>query len=162
LPVSERGERLAAGLLSRVDEVQTTIEPLDDATWARICVAEGWPIGMVAYHLGLGFRRQGGWLAQHAKGGRPHDFSWDETHALNAAFAARSGLPTKDQTRRFLDKTSRHFASIVRALSDEQLDATAYVYKEKPRSADWVVAVLAYVHIDGHLASIRATLGSSA
>lgn len=159
--MSERGERLAVGLLSRVDAVQATIEPLDDATWARTCAAEGWPVGMVAYHLGLGFRRQGGWLAQHAKGGPPHDFSWDETHSLNAAFAKRAGVPSKDQTRRFLDKTARHFASIIRALRDDQLDATAYVYKEKPRSADWVVAVLAYGHIDGHLASIKATVAAT-
>ena len=157
--MGERGERCADAILTRIAELEKTLAPLGVAEWRRPCEGEGWPLGLVASHIGLGLDRQAGWIEEHARSGEPHAFSWDETNELNAENARRRGLLSRMTALRFLRDRAERIASLARALSEEQLDAVVFSYQEKGRSAEWVLTVLACRHIDEHHRSIRAALG---
>ncbi len=157
--MGERGERCADAILTRIAELEKTLTPLDVEEWRRPCEGEGWPLGLVASHIGLGLDRQAGWIEEHSRSGEPHAFSWDETNELNAENARRRGLLSRMTALRFLRDRAERIASLARGLSDEQLDAIVFSYQDKGRSAEWVLSVLACRHIDEHHRSIRAALG---
>jgi hypothetical protein len=156
--MSERGERCADAILSRIAELGKTLAPLGIQEWRRACEGEGWPLGLVASHIGLGLDRQAGWIEEHARSGAAHAFSWGETNELNAENARRRGLLSKMSALRFLRDRAERIASLARALSDEQLDAVVFTYEDKGRTAEWVISVLACRHIDEHHRSIKAAL----
>jgi hypothetical protein len=156
--MSERGDRCAAAILSRISDLEKTLAPLGFEEWRRPCEGEGWPLGLVASHIGLGLDRQAGWIEEYARSGVPHAFSWDETNELNAENARRRGLLSRMSAMRFVRDRAERIAGLTRALTDEQLDAIVFSYQDKGRTAEWVISVLACRHIDEHHRSIRAAL----
>ena len=156
--MAERGERCADAILRRITELERTLAPLGIEDWRRPCAAEGWPLGLVASHIGLGLDRQAGWIEEHARSGAPHAFSWDETNELNAENAKRRGLLSKMSATRFVRDRADRLASLARVLTDEQLDAVVFSHEGKGRTAEWVLSVLACRHIDEHHRSIKASI----
>jgi DinB family protein len=157
--LNERGERCAAAILARISELERTLAPLDVEEWRRPCEVEGWPLGLVASHIGLGLDRQAGWIEEHSRSGQPHVFSWGETNALNAENARRRGLLSKMSALRFVRDRAERIASLARTLNDAQLDAIVFSHQNKGRTAEWVLSVLVCRHIDEHHRSIKAALG---
>jgi hypothetical protein len=156
--MGERGDRCADAILTRIAELERTLVPLGLEEWRRPCEGEGWPLGLVASHVGLGLDRQAAWIEEHALSGAAHVFSWDETNGMNAENARRRGLLSKMTALRFLRDRAGRIATLARSLTDEQLDAVVYSYADKGRNAEWVLTVLACGHIDEHHRSIRTAL----
>ncbi len=156
--MGERGERCADAILARVADLEHTLATLDVEQWRRPCEGEGWPIGLVASHIGLGLDRQAGWIEEHARSGQAHAFSWDETNELNAENARRRGLLSRMSALRFVRDRAERIATLARGLADDQLDAIVYAYNDKGRSAEWLLTVLVCRHIDEHHRSIRSAL----
>jgi len=156
--MGERGDRCANAVLTRVADLERTLARVDARLWGRRCEAEGWPIGLVASHIGLGLDRQAGWIEEHARSGIAHAFSWDETNDLNAENARRRGILSRMSATRFLRDRADRVASLARSLTDAQLDAVVFTYEGKGRTAEWVLSVLACRHIDEHHRSIKAAL----
>jgi hypothetical protein len=159
--MTERGERCAAGILTRITELERTLAPVGVEQWRRPCEGEGWPLGLVASHIGLGLDRQAEWIEEHSRSGTAHQFSWDETNELNAESARRRGLLSKMSAMRFVRDRADRIASLARDLTDPQLDAVVFSHQEKGRTAEWVLAVLVCRHIDEHHRSIKATLATT-
>lgn len=157
--MGERGDRCADAILSRIAELERTLAPVSFEGWRRSCEGEGWPVGLVASHIGLGLDRQAAWIEEHAHSGTAHAFSWDETNALNAENARRRGLLSRMSAIRFVRDRAERLASLARELTDAQLDAIVFSHQGTGRSAEWVISVLACRHIDEHHRSIRAALG---
>ena len=158
--MSERGDRCADAILSRIADLEKTLAPLGVDVWRRPCGGEGWPLGLVASHIGLGLDRQASWIEEHAHSGTAHAFSWDETNELNAENARRRGLLSRMSTMRFVCDRAERLASLARGLTDAQLDAIVFSHQDKGRTAEWVIGVLACRHIDEHHRSIKAALGA--
>jgi hypothetical protein len=159
--MSERGDRCAEAILTRIADLERTLAPLGVEQWRRPCEGEGWPLGLVASHIGLGLDRQAGWIEEHAHSGEPHAFSWDETNELNAENARRRGLLSRMSALRFVRDRAERIAALARGLTGDQLDAVVFTYQDKGRTAEWVISVLACRHIDEHHRSIKAALGAS-
>jgi DinB family protein len=158
--MTQRGDQSAAAILTRIAELERTLAPVDIEHWGRPCPSEGWPLGLVASHIGLGLDRQAGWIEEHARSGEPFAFTWEETNDLNAEAARRRGLLSKMSALRFVRDRAERLASLARSLTEAQLDAIVYSYEGKSRSAEWVINVLACRHIDEHTRSIRDTLAA--
>ena len=156
--MSDRGDRCAEAILTRIADLERTLAPLGIEEWRRPCEGEGWPLGLVASHIGLGLDRQAGWIEEHARSGEPHAFSWGETNELNAENARRRGLLSRMSALRFVRDRAERIAALARGLTDEQLDAIVFTYQDKSRTAEWVISVLACRHIDEHHRSIKAAL----
>lgn len=158
--MGERGERCADAILTRIAELERTLASLGIEEWRRPCEGEGWPLGLVASHIGLGLDRQASWIEEHARSGQAHAFSWDETNDLNAENARRRGLVSRTAARRFVRDRAERIATLARGLTDRQLDAVVFTHQDKGRTAEWVMSVLACRHIDEHHRSIRTALAT--
>ncbi|MHB8631998.1 MAG: DinB family protein, partial [Candidatus Limnocylindria bacterium] len=89
------GEVLADELDAEIKKVVATLDRLSDEQWRRTAAAEGWPVGLVAFHIALGLERQAGWIEQALGGGPPHQFSRDATNQMTAAVANAGIVPSK-------------------------------------------------------------------
>ncbi|MDQ2952381.1 MAG: DinB family protein [Chloroflexota bacterium] len=158
--MGERGDRCADAILTRIADLERTLASLGVEEWRRACEGEGWPLGLVASHIGLGLDRQASWIEEHARTGRAHAFSWHETNDLNAENARRRGLLSRMTARRFVRDRAERIAMLARGLTDGQLDAVVFTYQDRGRTAEWVISVLACRHIDEHHRSIKAALAT--
>jgi DinB family protein len=166
--VSEQGEiggmtGTRAEVWSRLSARVRTLEQLmGSATieqWTLPCEAEGWSVGLVGCHVGLGLRRQAGWLERVAAGGKPHDFSWDRTHKLNALVQRRVLRPDRAEVLRSLAAGLDRWHRLLGTMTESELARTAFRQGPNERSVEWVAGVLAVRHIDEHTRSIRTALG---
>src|SRR5260370_34357694 len=122
--VSDRGDRCAQAILTRIAALGQTLAPLEVEQWRRPCEGEGWPLGLVASHIGLGLDRQAGWIEEHAQSGAAHAFSWDETNGLNADNARRRGLLSRMSAMRFVRDRAEHIPRLAPRLPQEPLPPT--------------------------------------
>lgn len=152
--VPSNGEVLADAISSKVSEIIATLERLSDEQWRRTCASEGWPVGLVAFHIALGIERQGGWIEDALEGRPVHEFSWDRTDEMNAAVARAEILPSRPFVLAGLAAGAERLRARLQNMSDIDADRVALSY----RSRDLSVQVLMQVfmrHIDEHHASIR-------
>lgn len=149
-----RGEVFAEELWAKVSEVIATLEGMSDDQWRLTCVAEGWPVGLVAFHITLGLERQGGWIENALDGGPVHEFSWDQTDEMNAAVAKAGILPSRQFVLAGLPAAGARLRALLQNMSDSDLDRTALSHSGKDRSVQVLMKVFMR-HIDEHAASIR-------
>src|SRR5438309_3790182 len=89
------GALLADELEAKLREIEATLRQASDAQWRAVCPSEGWPVGLVAFHLAFHMERPAGWLEDALAGKPPFELSSAETDALNAAVAGYGILPSK-------------------------------------------------------------------
>lgn len=154
---SARASELADEFLARFATLDELLRSLTAEQWALPCGGEGWPVGYVAHHIGQGIARPRGWIEQVLVGEDPFAFDWEVTHQLNRRRSAQLGLPSPDDTLRFLKVTAEHFGALVRSLSDEQLDRIGFVHGTARRDVAWVVT-LVMRHIDEHRSGILSAI----
>jgi len=151
-------------LMAPVEERLRTLEPVTgDAAathWARRCAAEGWPVGLVCYHIARGFERQAAFIDGAISGAGPHRYSWDETHALNAHIAAEHPLPTPDEVLATARAAIERGRAVLTAMRDADLAGVAFVNSTFQGDVRWVVRSLMPQHADGHLASIASAIAT--
>lgn len=87
----------------------------------------------------------------------PFAFDWEVTHEGNRRRSAQLGLPSRDDTLRFLKVTAEHFGALVRSLSDEQLHRIGFAHGAARRDVAWVVK-LVMRHIDEHRSGILSAI----
>ncbi len=82
-------------LRAAVSEALAVTRGLGDDDCRIPSVAEGWPAVIVAYHIGLGLRRQAGFLARALTREEPFVFEWEPTHDINAVNAREHASMSK-------------------------------------------------------------------
>lgn len=148
------GEILAEALSTKVSEIMALLDPLSDEQWRRTCAAEGWPVGLVAFHIALGIERQGGWIENALEGGPAHEFSWDLTDEMNAAVAKAGILPSRSFVLAGLPAAAERLRALLQNMSDSGADRVALSYDGKDVSVRVVMKGLMR-HIDEHATSLR-------
>lgn len=151
--MSARAAELADAFLARFATLDELLRSLTAEQWALPCSGEGWPVGYVAHHIGQGIARPRGWIEQVLVGEDPFAFDWEVTHEINRRRSAQLGLPSRDDTLRFLTVTAEHFGALVRSLSDDQLDRIGFAQGAARRDVAWVVKLVMH-HIDEHRSGI--------
>lgn len=155
--MSARADGLADEFLARFATLDELLRSLTAEQWALPCSGEGWPVGYVAHHIGQGIARPRGWIERVLVGEDPFAFDWEVTHEGNRRRSARLGLPSRDDTLRFLKVTAEHFGALVRSLSDEQLDRIGFAHGAARRDVAWVVK-LVMRHVDEHRSGILSAI----
>jgi len=156
--VSERVDGALVALFARLSELEAVVGALSDAEWRRETDAEGWPVGLVAFHIARGFQRQAEFIEEVQRRHGPHLFSWDETHQLNAAVAAAHRSPGRDEVLALARSSVGRMAAALSSMDDAALAGPAFVFEGRERDAVWVAGRLATDHARGHLESISATV----
>jgi hypothetical protein len=154
-----KGEALAKQFEAKVQEATRVIERLSDADWKKTTAAEKWSVGVVAHHIAAGHAGISGIVKTVAGGGSIPDFTMKMLDDMNAKHATDFAGCTKSETLQLHRDNAAAAAALVRGLSDTDLARSGTVLKEMPpMSAEQAVTGILITHIDGHVASIRATV----
>ncbi len=155
-----RAENLAKKFEAKAQEATGVIEKLSDADWKKVTSAEKWPVGVVAHHFAGAHETIGGLIKTIASGQSVPNFSMDMLHAMNAKHAQEFANCTKAETLALHKKNVATAAAIVRGVDDAKFDQKGTVLTGAPPMSAEQLAGLLVSHVDEHLGSIRATVGS--
>jgi hypothetical protein len=160
--MSERGARLAAALERANAEVIAFAESCPAERWTAPCVDDGRTVAAVVRHVGGAYIAHGR-LVQAAADGEPIPTmftNWEIIHAGNAQSAAKYANADRDETIASLRRNGGNLASVIRDLTDEQLDRTAVVpiFRSDAQSAAWIIEHVIVFHPKRHLVGLRATV----
>ena len=161
------GAAVADELEAKLREFEATLRQATDAQWRAVCPLEGWPVGLVAFHIALHMERPAGWIEDALAGKPPFEFSWAETDALNAAVAGYGILPSKGFVLGALAGAASRMQALLRAMTDADLERDALIDRSGGVGDAKVGSVRGLIRVwmrrtDEHFASIRATIAGAA
>jgi hypothetical protein len=158
--VTDRGAVISA-LEAAVDEALFITRRLaaDDCRIASS--GEGWPLVVVAYHIGLGLRRQAGFIARALTGEPPFEFEWEPTHDLNAVNAREHGGMSKDTAANEIDAGWDRLQGVIARMGEEDWSRAVFSFDGRARSADVVLRRMVLPHVSQHLESLRNTVSAT-
>ena len=161
------GAALADELEAKLREIEATLRQASDAQWRAVCPSEGWPVGLVAFHLALHMERPAGWIEDALAGKPPFEFSSAETDALNAAVAGYGILPSKSFVLGALAGAGSRIQATLRAMTDADFERDALIDRSGGVREAKIASVRGMMRVvmrrtDDHFASIRAAIAGVA
>jgi len=161
------GAAVADDLEAKLREIEATLRQASDAQWRAVCPSEGWPVGLVAFHLAFHMERPAGWLEDALAGKPPFEFSSAETDALNAAVAGYGILPSKGLVLGALAGAWSRMRAALHALTDADFERVALIDRSGGAGEAKVATIRGMMRVvmrrtDDHIASIRATIAGAA
>lgn len=159
--MSDRVEALATRLEQVNEELMETISACDDDAWRRVSSATGWPVGVIASHVAGGQKLIADWV-QSLASGQPVSVDMPTVHESNKAHAEKRRDVTREDVQESLRRNGEAAASVLRSLTDEQLDRSApiAIYEGEEVTAGQLAERLLIGHVRGHLDEIRETVGT--
>jgi hypothetical protein len=157
-----RSAELAERFIEATEQVVTLVEEISDERWGWVTSAEGWTVAAVAHHIARAFLPEAALIQQVARGEEIMAAykDWTIIHSSNAERKEQFAACTKDEVVELLRANREEALAIVRELSDSQLDNAAVIpiIRPEPLTAGQLVEGLLIGHINGHVASIQATV----
>lgn len=159
-----RGAALADDLEAKLRQIEAILREASDAQWRAVCPSEGWPVGLVAFHLALHMERPAGWIEDALAGKPPYEFSLAETDTLNDAVARYGVLPSKGFVLGALAGGAARMLAVLHSMTDADLERDALVDRTGGEAKVGKIRGLLRVWMlqtDAHFASIRATVAAA-
>lgn len=151
-----------AGVLREVGEAVAlalaTVRRMTDADCRRTSPVEGWPAVIVAYHIGLGLRRQAGFIARALTAEAPFEFQWEPTHEVNAVNAREHALMSKDDAAVEIVEGWARLQTVIGRMGEEEWARDVFAFEGRRRSADVVLRRIVLPHVTDHLKSLQTTV----
>jgi uncharacterized damage-inducible protein DinB len=156
--MSERAANYASQFEALNNEMIAAVEQCSDEQWQQKTQSEGWSVGCTAHHLAGGHGPIAGFVQAIATGSEIPPITMEMIDAGNAQHAQEFANPSKQETLEMLRSSGANAASMVRGLSDEQLDRTATLplMGNQAVSAEQMIQMVLIGHVKEHLESIRA------
>jgi hypothetical protein len=153
---------VAEGLASRFEQVNqeviSTVEGCSEQQWRQKSGAEAWSVAVTAHHIAGSYVPIARLLRRIALAGEVPVLTREQIDQGNAASAERFANCTQAETLDLLRTAGAEAASILRALSDEQLAQAARVnHLDATLTAAQLAEQVLIGHAQEHLASIRST-----
>ena len=156
-------ERAAAlrDVRAAVDDVLAVSRRFDEEECRLSSVVEGWPAVIVVYHIGLGFRRQAGFIARALTGEEPFEFEWEPTHAMNAINAREHASMSKEEAAEEVQQGWTRLQAVIARMAEGDWSREVFASGGRRWSADVVLRRIVLPHVTQHLESLRRTLARS-
>jgi uncharacterized damage-inducible protein DinB len=159
--MSQRVQTLAEQFIATNQAVIAAVEQCSESDWRARCAGEGRSVGVVAYHIAAGHQIALTIAQAGATGdGAPqwmHGMTEADGHQMNARQAEEHADCTAEEVVALLQRNGARVVDFIRGLSDEQLGRTVPFADDL--LAEDLIRHLLIGHAQGHLASIRTTLG---
>lgn len=162
--MNKRANALADRLERGATDLATFASELTTAEWETQVPRDGRSIGVVVHHVASVLPTEIH-LAQVLASGKPvTGVTTDDIHAMNAAHARDNHAVTREESVDLLKRNSSAAATVIRTLTDEQLDRASPVslYEDAPLTTQFMLEDHAVRHSYHHLALLRTTLGRKA
>jgi hypothetical protein len=163
-PVHTRSARLADRLERGARDLAEFARGLTDAEWRMRTPGDGRQVGVIVHHVATVYPLEVH-LAQMMAAGTPIvGVTWDTVHEMNAAHATEHAGVTKADALALLAEHSAAAARAIRALSDDDRDAsvTVSLYDGAELTCQFMLEDHAVRHSLHHLARRRAAVSSPA
>ena len=155
-----RAESLAKQFEAKATEMTSVIKGLSDADWKKTTDAEKWSVGVTAHHVARGHEAIAGIVKTVASGQSIPNFTMAMLDEMNAQHAREHAGCTKAETLALHEKGAVAAAAVIRGLSDADPQKKGTVLAEMPAmTAQQAVEGILIDHINGHMGSIRKTVG---
>jgi len=159
--MAAKAEALAKQFEAKVQEATAVLEHLSDADWKKTTSSEKWTVGVVAHHLAGAHEVIAGIIKTVAAGQSMGNFTMDMLHDMNAKHAKEHANASRAETVALHKKSAAAASAILRGLNDADLGKSGTVLTGMPSmSAEQIVGGILLNHIDEHLRSIKATVGT--
>ena len=145
-------------LRALVTEALATVRGLGADDCQRQSAAEGWAAVIVAYHIGLGLRRQAGFIARALTGEEPFEFEWEPTHAINAVNAREHASMSKETAAEEIEEGWERLEGVIARMGEDTWSREVFAFGGRPRTADVVLRRIVLPHVTEHLESLRNTV----
>ena len=156
-----RAESLAKQFEAKAAEMTGVIGKLTDTDWKKVTSAEKWPVGVTAHHVAGSHEGIAGIVKTIAAGQSIPNFTMAMLDEMNAKHAREQAGCTKAETLALHERGAAAAATVVRALSDAELDRSGTVLTgAPPMTTQQVVEGILINHITDHMGSIRKTVGA--
>jgi len=154
-----QAERLAERFAVANAALLAVAQRCTDQQWQARCAAEGWSVGVVVHHVATDYLDVLAVITALATGASLPMVSREQLDERNARQPEHGASRSQAETLALLERNSARVVESVRRLSDAQLARTGPVLGHE-RSVAQFIAVVLSGHIEGHLASIRATVSA--
>jgi DinB family protein len=148
-------------LRAAVSDALAMSRGLDEEQCRLRSVGEGWPAVIVAYHIGLGLRRQAGFIARALTGEEPFAFEWEPTHDINAVNAREHASMSKDDATLEIEQGWSRLQAVIARMAEDDWAREVFAYGGRRLSADVVLRRIVLRHVTEHLESLRRTLAEN-
>ena len=105
-------------------EVVAFVRECDERDWRERTTVEGWPVGVVAHHIAVGYTTAMGWI-DLLRRGEPVPGNPDSHDDGNARHASDFDRTTKDQTLADLEANGTVFREFLVGISADELPMEA-------------------------------------
>lgn len=156
--MSERARALAEQFEQANNDVIAAVEACSDEQWRATCKDEGWSVATTAHHVGGGHAVIADFANKIGNGEAMPPITMEMIDQGNAQHAQQYANCNKAETLAMLREGGAVAASIVRGLSDEQLDRSGPVLGN-PMTAAQVIENILIGHPRQHLASMQGAMG---
>jgi hypothetical protein len=158
--MSERSKALAQQVEQVTSALAGLIEGCSDQQWQARCAGETWSVGVTAHHVAGVHIAAARFVEMLAKGQPLPPLSQEMIDQLNAEHAREHASCTRADTLAMLRANSASTTTMLRGLSDEQLDRSAPMplLGGASVSAEQFASGLLVQSVQEHVDSIRAAL----
>src|SRR5438034_10404509 len=122
----------------------------------RISSAENWPAVIVAHHIGLGLRRQAGFISRALTGDEPFQFEWEPTHDVNAVNARDHASMSRDQAAAEIEEGWTRLQMVAGQMAEEDWSRHVFVFRDRRQAAEVVLRRVVLAHLIYHQQSLHA------
>lgn len=151
--MAQRNEALATAFEQVAGRIMTAAEGMSDTAWDAVPAGELRTAGQIAYHMANVYHNISGFI-QLAVAGQPlPPLTMESIHALNAEQVAHYADVGRAGTLALLRQYAADTATLLRTLSDAQLD-TGTVFLGYPMTVESLAQNGLVGHTEEHLASI--------
>ena len=158
--MSKRTEELADRLEQGVAQMMAFVENLTPYEWEMYVPQEERSVGVVVHHVANMYPIEIELAQQIGSGQMVTGVTWGLVAEINAKHAVEHASPDRMETLQLLRKNSAAAASMIRSLSDEQLDTVVpnSLYADSPQSLQFWLEDHQVTHGYRHLANIKAAV----
>ena len=158
--MSGRGAKLAQQFEAANDELIKAVDGCSDEQWRATCAGEQWSVAVTAHHVAVSHEGIAGFIQAIANGQPVPPLTGEMLEQGNAEHARQYANCTKNETVELLRRNGKAAASMLRGLSDEQLERGAEIPLVGGRrmTASEMAEMVLIGHPRSHLESIRAAL----
>ena len=149
-----QGEVIARDMERAMDELLQFCRDCTEKEWQTSTQEEGWPIGTVAHHVGVGAGYVIEMVRRMATGGVASE-SMDELHSINAVHAENAY--DREDTVAFLEQVRRETGLFLRSITDRDLETVGWSVGRRVQRSAGEQAQILISHVNSHLESLRST-----
>ena len=160
--MSARAEELARRVERGAAELIAAVEEFSAAEWSTMCPDEQRSVGVLVHHVGAGYPDEAKVITALASEGGMPGLTWDVVNQANREEASHHAGVDKAAAIALVRENVTTAATMVRGLTDEQLDRVtpSNLHWGAPITVQFLVEHYPIAHPYIHLESIRAALRS--